>query len=103
MPWLTAIQPTGRAAAAAAATQPPADARMHAPTAPQLVDLLPLMAAAARFAAHYSSAALFVGLRVGPHGDGLAQATEYVQTDDWLLQMPCSQPELEIQAPLLAL
>src|SRR3954468_24384897 len=39
MPWRTAMQPTGRAAAAAAATQPPADARMHAPTAPQLVDL----------------------------------------------------------------
>jgi 7-cyano-7-deazaguanine synthase in queuosine biosynthesis len=102
MPWLTAMQPTGRAATAAA-TQTHTDPRMHAPMGPQLVDLLPLVAAAARFAAHYSAAAIFLGLRVGPHGDGLAQATEYVQVWNELLQMPCSQPELEVQAPLLEL
>jgi 7-cyano-7-deazaguanine synthase in queuosine biosynthesis len=102
MPWLTVMQPVGRSAGAAA-TQAPADPRIHAPIGPQLVDLLPLVAAAARFAAHYSAAALFVGLRVGPHGDGLAQATEYVQVWNELLQMPCSQPELEVQAPLLEL
>src|SRR3954452_4705378 len=54
MPWLTAMQPAGRAGAAAAATQPQADPRTQAPIGPQLVDLLPLVAAAARFAAHYS-------------------------------------------------
>jgi len=86
-------------AAAAAATDP----RHHAPLGPQMVMLLPLVAAAVRIAAHYQAAALYVGLRTGPRGDELAQATEYVQVWNELVQMPCDQPELELQAPLLEL
>jgi 7-cyano-7-deazaguanine synthase len=68
-----------------------------------MVMLLPLVAAAARIAAHYQAAALYVGLRTGPRGDELAQATEYIQVWNELIQMPCDQPELELQAPLLEL
>src|SRR3712207_7752052 len=41
MPWLTAVQPSARTAA----TQTPADPRLHAPVGPQMVDLLPLISA----------------------------------------------------------
>ena len=89
------------ASTAAAAAAP--DPRHPAPLGPQMVELLPLVAAAAQVAAHYQAAAVYVGLRVGPRGDGLAQASEYVQVWNELLQMPCDQPELELQAPLLEL
>ncbi len=47
---------------------------------------------------------MYVGLRVGGHGDDLLQATEYVQVWNELLQLPCkAQPELEVQAPLVDL
>jgi 7-cyano-7-deazaguanine synthase len=101
MPWLSAVQPNSRAGAAA--TQAPADPRLHAPVGPQMVELLPLVAAGARFAAHYQAAAIYVGLRVGGHADALSQATEYLQIWNELLQMPCAQPELELHAPLLEL
>jgi 7-cyano-7-deazaguanine synthase in queuosine biosynthesis len=82
---------------------PTADPRLPIPLAPQMVELLPLIAAAARFAVHYQAANVYMGLRVGGHGDELAQATEYMQVWNELLQLPCGQPELEIVTPLLEL
>ena len=35
--------------------------------------------------------------------NALAQATEYIQIWNELLQLPCGQPELTIEAPLLEL
>ena len=96
------------AAPGGAATRAPAapsstDPRPHTPLGPQMVRLLPLVAAAVRFAADYQAAAVYLGLRVGPRGDELAQATEYVQVWNEMVQMPCAQPELEVVAPLLEL
>jgi len=95
--------PQSGAASAATAGAGSADPRLHAPLGPQMVRLLPLVAAAVRFAADYQAAAVYLGLRVGPRGDELAQATEYVQVWNELVQMPCGQPELEVAAPLLEL
>jgi 7-cyano-7-deazaguanine synthase len=77
------------------------DPRIAVAMAPQMLELLPLLSAAARYAAHYNAAAIFFGLRVGSHGDDLSQATEYVQIWNELLQTPCGLQELEFQAPLL--
>src|SRR5436309_2551547 len=76
------------------------DPRVQAPLGPQMVRLLPLVAAAVRFAADYQAAAVYLGLRVGPKGDELSQATEYVQVWNELIQMPCAQGELELVTPL---
>jgi 7-cyano-7-deazaguanine synthase len=112
MPFVGTVEPARPAGGAAPAQPAPAssaavaaasDPRHHAPLGPQMVMLLPLVAAAARIAAHYQAAALYVGLRTGPRGDELAQATEYIQVWNELIQMPCDQPELELQAPLLEL
>src|SRR4051812_13316678 len=97
MPFLTALAVDERRGATAA------DPRQHSPRGPQMLELLPLLAAAVRFAAHYQAAAIFVALRVGTNADELAQATEYVQVWNELVQMPCDQPELDVQAPLLEL
>lgn len=67
------------------------------------IELLPLMAAAARFAAHYQALVIYLGLRVGGNVDELAQASEYVQLWTELLQLPCGLAELDFQAPLLDL
>jgi len=83
--------------------QPISDPRQTAPLAPQLVELLPLVAAAARFATHYQAAAIYLGFRVGGNVDELAEATEYFQVWDELLQLPCAQPDLRIETPLLEL
>ncbi|MFI5380829.1 MAG: 7-cyano-7-deazaguanine synthase [Tepidisphaerales bacterium] len=79
------------------------DPRQQGLLAPQLVDLLPVLFAAATIAVHYQAGAIYIGLRVGAAPDDLAQATEYVQICNELLQLPCGQPELELQAPLLEL
>jgi 7-cyano-7-deazaguanine synthase in queuosine biosynthesis len=79
------------------------DPRVQAPLGPQMVRLLPLVAAAVRFAADYQAAAVYLGLRVGPRGDELAQATEYIQVWNELVQMPCALAELEVVTPLLEL
>ena len=91
------------AAAPAAAAQGAVDPRVKAPLGPQVVQLLPLVAAAVRFAADYQAAAVYLGLRVGTRGDELAQATEYVQVWNELVQMPCALGELEVVTPLLEL
>ena len=99
--------PGGRGAAAAKGPQKPAEhpspVLTPGPLVAQLIDLLPLVATAARLAAYHQAAAIYLGLRVGPDGDDLAQATEYVQIWDELLQTPCAQPDLNVEAPLLEL
>ena len=82
---------------------PAADPRQSSPVGPQMLDLLPLIAAAVKFAGHYQAAAVYLGSRVGPQGEELAQATEYVQIWNELVQVPCSLSELEIIMPLLEL
>ncbi|HEY8665276.1 MAG TPA: 7-cyano-7-deazaguanine synthase, partial [Tepidisphaeraceae bacterium] len=77
--------------------------RHNSPLGPQMLELLPLMAAAVRYAVHYQAAAVYLGLRVGGQGDELSQATEYVQVWNELIQLPCSQQDLEIMTPLLEL
>ena len=97
MPFLAAIRDDSVAAATAA------DPRRGAMLGRQLTDLLPLIATAARFAAHYQAAAIYLGLRIGAHGDELAQATEFGQVWNELLQLPCAMGELELVMPLLEL
>src|SRR3954469_6079277 len=97
MPFLTALAVDERRGATAA------DPRQHSPRGPQMLELLPLVAAAVRFAAHYQAAAIFVGLRVGTNAEELAQATEYVQVWNELVQLPCDQPDLEVHTPLMEL
>ncbi len=77
--------------------------RLHSPLGPQMLDLLPLIAAAVRFAGHYQAAAIYLGLRVGGQGDELAQATEYIQIWNEMVQLPGGLPELEVMTPLLEL
>ena len=97
MPFLAALAGDERRGATAA------DPRAHSPRGPQMLELLPLVAAAVRFAAHYKAAAIFLGLRVGTQADELAQATEYVQVWNEMVQLPCGVPELEVQTPLVEL
>lgn len=97
MPFLTTLASDERRGATAA------DPRQLSPRGPQMLELLPLIAATVRFAAHYQAGAVFLGLRVGTQADELAQATEYVQVWNELIQMPCDQPELELQTPLMEL
>jgi 7-cyano-7-deazaguanine synthase in queuosine biosynthesis len=79
------------------------DPRQTGMLATQLLALLPILSAAAAYAAHYQASALYLGLRVGPGGDELERATEYTQIINELLQLPCAQAELEIVTPLLEL
>jgi len=79
------------------------DPRNPTPLAPQMQDLLPLVAAAVRFGALYQASAIYLGLRVGPLGEELAQATEYVQVWNELIQLPCNLADLELILPLLEL
>jgi 7-cyano-7-deazaguanine synthase in queuosine biosynthesis len=97
MPFLTALATDERRGATAA------DPRQHSPRGPQMIELLPLIAAAVRFASHYQATAIFMGLRVGSQPDELAQATEYVQVWNELVQMPCDRPELTLETPLVEL
>ena len=80
---------------ASPAAQNAPDPRTSAPLGPQLLELLPLISAGVRFAVHYQASAIYLGLRVGPDGDELAQATEYVQiwneTDPTSLRPPRSR------------
>ena len=80
-----------------------ADPRQGAGIGRQMLDLLPLVAAAVRYAVHYQAVVVYLGLRVGPSADELAQATEYVQVWTEMVQLPCGQGDLEIVAPLLEL
>jgi len=95
MPYLANVQSTGPTSSV--------DARLPALVAAQLTDLIPLIAAGARFGAHYNVAAVYLGLRVGPGVDELATATEFLQIWNEMIQIPCQRPDLEITAPLLEL
>jgi 7-cyano-7-deazaguanine synthase len=97
MPFLSVVQPPGSGATSIS------DPRVPAAVAPQLIELLPLLSAAVRFAVHYQAAAIYLGLRIGGHGDELAQATEYIQIWNEMIQLPCGQSELEVTTPLLEL
>jgi 7-cyano-7-deazaguanine synthase len=97
MPYLAVVEPSDEIAASAS------DPRHPTPIAPQMVDLLPLIATAMRFAVHYQGTAVYLGLRLGTDADKLAQATEYSQIWNEMMQMPCNQPELMVEMPLLEL
>jgi 7-cyano-7-deazaguanine synthase len=99
MPFLATVQDP-KSAAAALASDPRAQ---NANVGPQMIDLLPIVAAAVRFATFYQAAAVYLGLRVGGSGDELAAATEYVQIWNEMVQMPCGMKELEVITPLLEL
>ena len=79
------------------------DPRHPAPLGPLMLELLPLIATAVRYAVHYHAATIYTGLRIGGHGDELAQATEYAQIWNELVQLPCGQTELTIDNPLIEL
>src|SRR5439155_442273 len=98
MPFLAPLAPGNSTAMIAS------DPRMaSAALAPQMLELLPLLSAGVRYASHYGAAAIYLGLRVGSQGDELAQATEYMQIWNELIQIPCGQSELTIETPLLEL
>jgi 7-cyano-7-deazaguanine synthase len=97
MPFLADIQASAQAGGASN------NARFSVGLATQLQDALPLVAMAARFAVHYQAAAIYMGLRVGGQGDELAQASEYVQIWNELIQLPCGHADLEVVTPLLEL
>ncbi|HLL90742.1 MAG TPA: 7-cyano-7-deazaguanine synthase [Tepidisphaeraceae bacterium] len=97
MPYLSSVE------SSAAKPQPLADPRQPVAVGPVAVGLLPIMAVAARFAVHYQATAVYLGLRVGSGADEIAQATEYLQIWNELVQLPCGQPELNVEAPLLEL
>jgi len=99
MPFLAGIQDPQNAASSVASD--PRAQTTH--LGPQMIDQLPLLAAAIRYAAHYSAAAVYYGFRVGGAGDELATATEYVQIWNEMVQIPCGIKELEIVTPLLEL
>jgi len=80
-----------------------ADPRQQTPLTPQMLNLLPLLAAAAQFASHHHAVAIYLGMRVGAGPDEVAQATEYVQIWTELIQSPCGLAELEIITPLMEL
>jgi 7-cyano-7-deazaguanine synthase in queuosine biosynthesis len=97
MPMWSDFSPTDESAAVAT------DPRRQTPVTPRLVDLLPLIATAARMAVHYQATSIHLGLRVGPAGDALAVVTEYGQIWNELLQTPCGQADTMIEMPLLEL
>ncbi len=94
MPFLAALPGSGLPSTVS-------DPRAPTILASGLVAMLPLIAVASRFAVHYEASAIYIGLRAGTAGDELAQASEYIQIWNELLQMPCQQPELSIETPLL--
>lgn len=77
------------------------DPRAIEPVTQGLQRVTPMVGLAVHLAAAYGSAAIYVGLRVGPRVDDLARATEYLQVWDELVQMTLGRPELRVVAPLL--
>jgi 7-cyano-7-deazaguanine synthase in queuosine biosynthesis len=97
LPFLSQLQAPGGPKKNADSPEP----RQQSKTAAQLLDLVPVLGAAARFAGHYQAGAIYLGLRAGPGADELAQMTEFTQIWQELLQLPCGMGELEIAVPLL--
>ena len=94
MPFLASVGKDNSAAVVA-------DPRRGAAIGRQVLELLPIVSTAVKYAVHYQATAVFLGLRVGAGADELAQATEYVQVWNEMVQLPCGQGEIEIVAPLL--
>ncbi len=80
-----------------------ADPRQAAILSPQMLELLPLVAIALRMAVQHQAACVYLGMRIGSASEELAQATEYIQIWNEMIQLPCGQKELEVVAPLLEL
>jgi len=97
LPFLNGLEPQTHASATLA------DLRSADASATALIDLMPLVAVAARYAVHYQAAAVYAGLRVGPLGEELSAATEFGQIWNEMWQIPCRQAELELVMPLLEL
>jgi 7-cyano-7-deazaguanine synthase in queuosine biosynthesis len=97
MPFLAAIAPPAESQSVVT------DPRQRAPLGPQMLELLPLFAIAVRYAVHYHAAAIYSGIRIGGQGEELAQATEYTQIWNEMIQLPCGQPELHVESPLMEL
>ena len=68
MPFLAMFQAT------AAGSTTPGDPRVPLLGSKHLVELLPLIAAAVRFAVHYQAAAVYLGLRIGGGADDCGRA-----------------------------
>lgn len=79
------------------------DPRQLQPLGPQMIEMLPLLSIAVRFAAQYNAVNIFTGMRIGTSGDALAQATEYLQIWKEMIQIPCGMRDVELEAPLLEL
>ncbi len=99
MSYLAPLSGAAGPSSASAASDP----RSRGSLAPQMLELLTMIASAARYAGHYQATAIYMGLRVGGQGDELSQTAEYIQIWNELLQLPCNQGELEITTPLLEL
>jgi hypothetical protein len=99
LPFLATVRDP-KSAAAALASDPRSQT---ANLGPQMIDLLPLIAAGVRYATFYHASAVYLGFRVGGSGDELATATEYTQVWNELIQMPCGMKELDVVMPLLEL
>jgi 7-cyano-7-deazaguanine synthase len=97
MPFLSTFEPTNKTPAGVS------DPRQQAPVAPTVLRLLPFVAAAARYAVHHQATAIYCGLRVGGHSDGLAAASEFVQIWNEMINHPLAHPDLDLHAPLLEL
>jgi 7-cyano-7-deazaguanine synthase in queuosine biosynthesis len=97
MPFLTTFLPAG------SGNTNSSDPRATTPVSGHLIDLLPLVAAGLRYAVHHHANQMFVGLRIGANADDLAQAAEYIQIWNEMMQLPCARKELEISMPLLEL
>ncbi len=67
------------------------------------MELLPVLSLAVKSASTHNAGAIYVGLRVGPGTDELAQASEFVQIWSELIQLPCGLADVELQTPLLEL
>lgn len=80
-----------------------AEPRGRDATVAALLDLLPILGAGLRLAAHHHATALYLGHRVGNDADAIARITEYAQIWSELVQVPCDRPNLEIMMPLLEL
>jgi 7-cyano-7-deazaguanine synthase len=85
------------------ANQGSPDPRQGSTIAPLLLQHLPLVAVGVRLAAQHEAARLYLGTRIGPKTDELAQATEFFQIWNEMIQLSCGQPDLEIETPLLEL
>ena len=98
MPHLAIVEPSDEIAAAAS------DPRHPTPIAPQMVDLLPFSRHRDALCRSLSGQRRLSGTSpLATDADKLAQATEYGQIWNEMMQMPCNQPELMLEMPLLEL